>query len=321
MKKLSSLVVLGLGAILLASCGGTGEFDSSSNISLYSRDTTSGTRDGFFTTIGLEEAKADNAPLKTGLSVVNSNGDMISGLGEDIYGIGYFSLSSVNEETGIAKENANVKTIQYNGVTPTQESVLDGSYQLTRNFNYIIRSEYSNQDVKDVVDAFAKYMFTQEGMAIMVSENGILSIDPNTPTWDSIKDQYPIMNRTDLNLEIKVGGSTSVEDMSIALTDAFSGLFAEGSTVTFNHNHTGSGDAYKNTQGEGKDSANALDLAFLSRELESNENAATGTSGKMCTDAIVVGVNVANPITEITDEELVSMYSLEGTTTTWSQVL
>lgn len=49
--------------ISLASCAKDEGFDQEKNITLYTRNTDSGTRDGFFTKIGLEEAKEDNAPL------------------------------------------------------------------------------------------------------------------------------------------------------------------------------------------------------------------------------------------------------------------
>ena len=85
MKKIITLTSLLLIALLtLVGCSNSG-FDSNSDIKLYTRDTTSGTRDGFFTGIGLSEAKEDNAPLKVeGLGTVESNGDMINAIKNDI---------------------------------------------------------------------------------------------------------------------------------------------------------------------------------------------------------------------------------------------
>ena len=74
-KKIGlGLGVLGLGALSLASCGSnTGSSTaintkttsalSDKKIVCYTRDTSSGTRDGFFTAIGFSEAKEDNEPL------------------------------------------------------------------------------------------------------------------------------------------------------------------------------------------------------------------------------------------------------------------
>ena len=96
MKKIIKLVCLLFVMIFgLIGCSNE-EFDSELEIKLYTRDTTSGTRDGFFTGIGLSEAKDDNMPLKVdGLGTVESNGDMINSIKNDKYGIGYISMSSL----------------------------------------------------------------------------------------------------------------------------------------------------------------------------------------------------------------------------------
>lgn len=62
------------------------------------------------------------------------------------------------------------------------------------------------------------------------------------------------------------------------------------------HNHGGSGDAYKFTQGAEKDSTSKLDIGFLSRELNSSEVASENTAGLICVDAIVAVTNQKNPI-------------------------
>ena len=197
-------------------------------------------------------------------------------------------------------------------------NVLNETYGLTRNFNYITRKpgDYSSPDVEAVVNAFIDYTFSFEGYTIMKGEHGIVEIPSDVKHWSEIASEHAIMQRTDLNLTINVGGSTSVSGMAQALTTAFSSLFPAGSTVRFNHNHTGSGDAYKNTQG-GK----GLDIGYLSRELESSEPAMEGTSGYMCTDAIVTIVNSENPLDNITNTQLVDMYGLNGETVTWSQLI
>ena len=310
-KRFIAVSILALGVLTLASCGNT-TFDTTNAIKLYSRDDKSGTRDGFFTKIGYEDAKTDNSLLKSTVSIVANNGAMITSIANDPYGIGYISLSTL-------ESNDKIKGLNYEGVVPSEANVLSGDYQLTRNFNYIIRSEYADSNVGDIVEAFVAYMNTREGKTIMQNEAGILTISNTDPSWNDIKDDYPIVNDATLNLEVKVGGSTSVSGMSEALTDAFAGLLASDN-VSFNHNHTGSGDAYKNTQGSGKDSATSLDIGFLSREIEltGDEPAAANTYGKMCTDAIVAVVNVANPYSDTTAKDLVSMYSVTGEGKVWS---
>ena len=139
MEKIIKLfIVLIISLFIFTGCSGSG-FDSSFEIKLYTRDSTSGTRDGFFTGIGLSEAKEDNSPLRIeGLGTVESNGDMINSIKNDKYGIGYISMSSLNENE--------VKGLYFEGVSPTEENVLNGTYTLTRNFNYIIRQNYEAKE-------------------------------------------------------------------------------------------------------------------------------------------------------------------------------
>lgn len=305
--KITSLLLIGLCA--LTGCANK-EFKTDSEIKLYTRDTTSGTRDGFFTGIGLSEAKEDNSPLKVnGLGTVESNGDMINSLKNDMYGIGYISMSSL--------EDSGLKGLYYEGVEPTEENVLNGTYTLTRNFNYIIRAEYTNNEKEEIIEAFLAYLQTQEGKATMQSEGGILEVKTSDPTWDSIKGNYSITTEDNSDITINFGGSTSVSKMAQALADEFSDLCGN---VNFSHNYHGSSDAYKKTQGADKDSTGYFDMAFASRDfkLDSSENAVEGTYGTLCIDAIVPVVNNENTITSVTKTQLVEMYT--GVITKWNEI-
>ena len=310
MKKIIKLTSLLLIALLtLVGCSSKG-FDESSEIKLYTRDTTSGTRDGFFTGIGLSEAKEDNSPLKVNvLGTVESNGDMINSIKNDIYGIGYISMSSV--------ETSGLKALSFEGVEPTEENVLNETYTLTRNFNYITRTEYSSNEKEEIVEAFLAYLSTQEGKATMQSEGGILEVKSTDPTWETIKNNYPITTKDNSSITINFGGSTSVSKMATALANEFSNLCGN---VKFSHDYHGSSDAYKKTQGADKDSTGYYDMAFASRDfkLTSSENALEGTYGKLCIDAIVAVVNKENTLSNVTRTQLVNMYT--GVVNKWNEV-
>lgn len=295
-------LVMGAAAFSLASCGAEKE------IKIYTRDTTSGTRDGFFTGIGLSDAKEDNTLLKEGFVEVESNGDMINAIKNDEYGIGYISLSSLEESS--------LTGLKYEGVEPNEDNVLNGSYGLTRNFNYIIRNEFDSDTKKDIVNAFVAYMSTKEAKATIIANSGIVKLNKDDKSWDDIKANYPITNQDNSNITIKFGGSTSVEKIAKALSQEFA---SKCGNFKPEHNHAGSGDAYKFTQGEEKDSTSKLDIGFLSRELNSNEVAASNTSGLICIDAIVAVVNNKNSLTAITANELKDIYT--GVTTKWNQLI
>ena len=209
---------------------------------------------------------------------------MISSLKNDENGLGYISLSTLSTST--------LTGLSYESVKPSESSVLDGTYKMTRNFNYIVRDTYKDEKVASIVAAYRAFLSTSDAKATMKQLGGILSIASSDPTWASIKANYPVAAEDNKAITIHFGGSTSVEEMAKALSKEFSPLC--GNFVS-EHNHTGSGDAYKRTQGSDKDSASALDIAFASREFSSSEAAAKGTTSKMCTDAIVAAVNAGLP--------------------------
>ncbi|MCI5744894.1 MAG: hypothetical protein MR270_01265 [Erysipelotrichaceae bacterium] len=75
--KTKQLTILTMScSLLLMSCN-EASFDTNANITCYTRDTTSGTRDGFFTKIGLEEAKDKNEPLVSRIVEASSNDDIL----------------------------------------------------------------------------------------------------------------------------------------------------------------------------------------------------------------------------------------------------
>ena len=302
MKKIITTCLLSLSAFSLFSCSAQDH-----DITIYTRDTTSGTRDGFFTGIGFSKAKEDNSLLKAGYVEVASNGDMINAVKNDEYGIGYISLSSLEE--------SNVKGLKYEGVVPSEENVLNSTYKLTRNFNYCIRESYANESNKAIVDAFIAYLSTVEGKATIQDKGGILVSSSSDKSWTEVASNYPIAAADNSAITIAVGGSTSVKSIVSALLVEFS---AKCGNFKYAYNPTGSGDAYKRTNGSEKDGVNALDLAFASREFNSDETMDDSLKGKMCIDAIVPVVNKANSISEVTGATLKSIY--DGTISKWSEV-
>ncbi len=282
---------------------------SDPQIKVYTRDTTSGTRDGFFTAINMKSAVSDNSTLANGYVELASNGDIINAIKNDIYGIGYISLASL--------ESSTLKGLTYEGVTPTQEHVLDGTYELTRNFNYIKRANYSSPRVQAIVEAFIAYLSTTEGKATIQSKDGIVEILPTDSSWNDIKSQYPICLQDNSDLTIHFGGSTSVEKVAKALSAEFS---LKCGNFVAEHAHTGSGDAYKRTQGSEQEGANALDIGFSSRDfkLQDTEQAVEGTYETLCIDAIVVVVHSSNQISSITQADLQNIYL--GQITTWKEL-
>ncbi|MDD3382243.1 MAG: substrate-binding domain-containing protein [Bacilli bacterium] len=304
-KKLFLFVLMFLG-VLITGCSQT-EVDHT--ITVYTRDTTSGTRDGFFTTIAFPEAISDNSGLVNGYVELESNGGIINALKNDEYGIGYISLASL--------ETSELKGLSYEGISPTEANVINETYTMKRNFNYIIRENYDLTAEADIITAFLAFLETSDAKATVVSKSGIVEITGNESSWDDIKVNYPISLEDNSGITINFGGSTSVESVAKALSAEFS---IKCGNFIAEHNHTGSGDAYKRTQGSEKDGANKLHIGFASREfkLTSTETAVQGTYGVICVDAIVAVVNNSNSLGNITAEDLKKIYN--GEITKWSEL-
>lgn len=316
------LIVTGIGVFLIGgvSCNNTNTtdtFDLNKKVIAYTRDTSSGTRDGFFTAIGFSEAKEDNSPLADHVEA-KDNSNMISLVNNDMYGIGYISLASVKDSS--------LKALSYEGVAPSEENVVNGSYTLSRNFNYIIRNERDCSETEWLlINGFLAFMNSQEGLAIIKSNDGILtsSIGSAKKWSDILNENAPLKAlceyKNATKVTINLGGSTSVKKIAEALSKAFSNLCSAFEPL---HNHTGSSDAYKGTQGSQKDNAaNKLHIGFLSRELKTDgsEAATENTSGLICKDGIVAVVNSKNTALEnITAAKLKMIYQ---TGANWSDVV
>lgn len=290
--------------------------DANHKINPYTRDTTSGTRDGFSTKIGIEKAKSNDSLLTSSVTQVTSNGDMMAKVAADEWGIGYASFSDLSANTG-------VKGIEIEGVAASEATVQDGSYKLQRNFNYVIPAagENDRSGVKmALIYSYVAFMHSVEGLAVIKNKGGILdsSVINSAQSWDDI-----IADTTDNPWATTLGltssgatntsitsetvyfvGSTSVQDMSTDLSTAWSALFGSNEPQ-INHNHTGSGDAVKKVaDGSG-------DIGFASREFTDAEKSAhtTWTFGKICMDAISVIINADNDlISNITLQQLRDIY-------------
>ena len=94
-------------------------------IVLIGREAGSGTRDGFESITGTEDACKYRQEL-------TSTGDVITTVSQNPDAIGYASLASVKDS---------VKAITVNGVAPSEETVKDGSYIVQRPFVLVTKTD------------------------------------------------------------------------------------------------------------------------------------------------------------------------------------
>ncbi|HHT44750.1 MAG TPA: hypothetical protein GXZ89_04570, partial [Fastidiosipila sp.] len=212
------------------------------DIHVYTRDASSGTREAF-------EEKAGYKGELTDLAVeVASNGDMAVKVGQDPQAIGYVSLTTDFEAN-------NIKPVQYAGVDATEANVLSGDYKLARPFSYVTRAagDFESQEKEDLIKAFVAFLLeSDEGLGAVEAAGGIVDYS-NARPWSEIAAEHPIVDQDNSGIELITTGSTSVVKTLDSAKEVFSPL-AGG--VTFKSEHPGSGEGWKRTLGDEKDSAN-----------------------------------------------------------------
>jgi phosphate transport system substrate-binding protein len=309
MKKII-LVFTVFVTLFIAACQKEESFDLDASVSVYTRDTTSGTRDGFMNGIGFSEAAKNDSVLVEGF-VIRDNTAILNAMTIDEYGIGYISLSSLNDD---------VKGLEFNGVAPSEANVINNTYQLKRPFMWMVRADGdfpggANSPVEQLVKAFVAFLGTSDA-ADIINNAGAIAL-PTSVTWDSIKDQHPITQQNNSSVTVRFGGSDSIQKVAEALTQAFT---AKAGNFVAEHDHTGSGDGWKRTNGDTKDQTVGKDVGFSSRPFTTTElaNVTEAQVGQLAWDAIVGIVHSNNPVTNITADSLKKIYN--GTYTTWADV-
>lgn len=116
-------------------------------INVYTRDEASGTREVFW------KKALDKGQITTGAHVVASNGAMKSAIGQDPYGIGYVSIGHIDET---------VAPVALDGIVPTTETVVKGTYPVARGL-------YSNTKGEPVglTRKFIDFLYTADGKKII----------------------------------------------------------------------------------------------------------------------------------------------------------
>lgn len=120
-----------------------------SPVVLIGREAGSGTRDGFESVTGTKDSCKYRQEL-------TSTGDVITTVGQNENAIGYASLSAVNDS---------IKVLSFNGVVPSEETVLDKSYKLQRPFVFVLnKAKQPSKDAK----AFIDYAMSDEAKPLIV---------------------------------------------------------------------------------------------------------------------------------------------------------
>jgi len=120
------------------------------------REAGSGTRDGFESITGTEDACAYRQEL-------TSTGDVITTVASNPGAIGYASLASVKDT---------VKALSVGGVTPTEGTVKDGSYLVQRPFVLVTKADTK---LSDTAQSFFDFITSPDASQI-ISEAGAVPV-------------------------------------------------------------------------------------------------------------------------------------------------
>ncbi|MEN4006234.1 MAG: phosphate ABC transporter substrate-binding protein [Methanobacteriaceae archaeon] len=120
-------------------------------ISVITREEGSGTRGAF------EDMVMDDEAIMPGAIIQDSTGAVMHAVGADPNAIGYGSLAYIVPE---------VKALNVGGVTPSIETILDGTYPVSRPFLFLTKGEPTGH-VKEFID----WVLGPEGQAIVEGED------------------------------------------------------------------------------------------------------------------------------------------------------
>ena len=277
------ILTMALGLTALAA-----DFDAKQVITVVSREEGSGTRGAFVELTGVL-AKDDSGEEKdnTYSEAIISNGTnlVLTTVADNQAAIGYASLSSV-------LHNDTVKALKVEGIEASTENILNGTYKIARPFNVVTKGELTDELAKD----FMAYVMSKEGQAI-VTEDGLVS---------SANDQTPSYEAANKSGSLTVGGSTSVAPVMELLAEGYMELNPEAKIeVQSTGSSAGVTGALDGT----------YDIGMASRTLKDSETEKGALATVIGTDGIAIVTNLANPVEDITVEQVRQVFT--GEVTTW----
>ena len=264
----------------------TADFDASEYINVLSREDGSGTRGAFIELFGIEEKDADGNKVDNTTEeavITNSTSVMLTSVASDEYAIGYVSLGSLDDT---------VKAVSIDGADATVENIKDGSYTIARPFNIATKG-----DVSDVAQDFINYIMSAEGQAV-ITENGYIGSD-DAAAFES----------NGATGKVVVSGSSSVTPVMEKLKEAYLAVNT-GAEIEIQESDS--------TTGMTDAAAGTCDIGMASRELKDSETEQGLTATTIAMDGIAVIVNLDNPTTNLTTDQVKNVYV--GDVATWDEL-
>ena len=246
----------------------TGDFDTSSAITVLSREDGSGTRSAFIELFGIEQENADGEKedmTTVEATITNNTEVMMSTVAGDPYAIGYCSLGSLNDT---------VKAVKIDGAEATTDNVSAGTYKVSRPFNIV-----TGDSVSEVAQDFINFIMSADGQAV-VYEEGYISVG-----------EGEAFTSNGATGTVSVAGSSSVSPVMEKLKEAYEAVNS-GATIEIQTSDS--------TTGITSAIEGSCDIGMASRDLKEEETGVTAT--KIAIDGIAVIVNKENPVEDLTSD-------------------
>ena len=303
MKKIAAAVMMvSMVAVTAVGCGSsngtdtkgadanqsdaTSDWDETSDVTIVSREDGSGTRGAFIELFGIEEKQDDGTKVDmttTDAQITNNTSVMLTTVADNEYAIGYVSLGSLNDS---------VKALKIGGAEATAENIENGSYKVSRPFNIAVKKDLNNKVAKD----FMSFIMSTEGQKVVADEKYIAVAD--------VKDYAG----TKPSGSCVVGGSSSVSPLMEKLIEAYKAVNPNASIEL---------QTSDSTTGMTSTIEGSYDIGMASIELK-EEDAAELEPTVIATDGIAVVVNNANPLDELSADQVKDIYV--GNVSTWDEI-
>ena len=275
-KTLALIMSAALSGLLAVGCGSEA-FSAKEDITIVSREDGSGTRGAFVELFGIEEKDESGEKVDrttTDAQTTNNTSVMMTTVSGDMYAIGYISLGSLNNT---------VKAVKIDGVEPTVDNVKNETYKIARPFNIAYKEDALSDAAKD----FINYIMSSEGQQI-ITDNGYISIDGAQP-----------YSGNNTGGKIVIAGSSSVSPVMEKLAEAYKKINADADIEI---------QTTDSTTGMTSAADGVCDIGMASRELKDNELESGLTPLVIAMDGIAVIVNNDNPASDISSDEIKSIY-------------
>ena len=280
---LAIIMLIATLAFILVACGT--EAEESTPISVVTREDGSGTRGAFVEIVDV--TVDDNDSISVEAVVAPGTSVMMTSVAENPLAIGYAS-------TGVALTDNRVNVLDIDGVAPTVENMLNGTYAIQRPFLI----GYNTEDgLNELAQDFVDFIFSAQGQEV-VADRGYVPVSANAA-------EYSVSGMTGT---IVVNGSSSVYGLMQHLSTAYRELNPD---VTIDVHGAGTGHGISAARD------GLADIAMSSRDLRESELEFMSPL-TIAIDGIAVIVNPENNIRGLTLEQVRNIFL--GEVSRWEDV-